>query len=211
MRKAHNLVEVSLIVVLVAAIAIVVFALFNNQKLGLKNAFSSVNLEKIDATKAKEKVTFEMTETAGANALKVLGMSFQDFTGRIQNVSYEDLKAASDNSGKDIFDLANVLIKNLHLNYKPVSANKVNSKTLTALVGAMNASASLPASNSSKADSELYIAKFKKLITSVKPLPVISPVSVKPVVPAKGGEETKNAKSPVPAAVPVEPAKPAKK
>lgn len=191
MRKAHNLVEVSLIVVLIAAIAIVVFALFNNQKLGLAGAFggafNSVNLEKMDAAKAKERVTFEMTETAGMNALKVLGMSFQDFTGRIQNVTYAELKASTDKSGKDLFDLANKLIKNLHLNHKEVSANRVNSKTLTSLIGVLNASSSLPASNSSKADSVEYIAKFKKLITSVKPLPVITPVSFKAAPAAKPG------------------------
>lgn len=204
MRKAHNLVEVSLIVVLIIAIAIVVFALINSQKLGLTNMFNAVNLEKIDATKAKEKVPFEMTETAGTNALKVLNMSFQDFTGRVQNVSFQDLKGATDKSGKDLFDLANVLIKKLHLNYGPVSASKVNPKTLTALIGVLNASASLPASNSSKADSELYIVKFKKLITSVKPLPVITPVSVKAAVPEKGAKDAKDAK-------PAEAVAPAKK
>lgn len=169
MKKAHNMVEISLLICFVLAVAIASWNVYNNQKMKLADLskpalrVQAVNLKTMDESKAEEKIPYTSVETAGTNALTVLGMSSEEFTTKVSDISYETLKESSQNQETDIFNLANSLITMLKLNYNQVSAENITPETLATFVGVLNAAVDVT-SGDAKPTADTFVTQFKSLL-----------------------------------------------
>lgn len=211
MRKALSVMEISILVVVIVAV-IAGIAIFLNStsrtsmdvKYNLK--LGTINLKTMSDAKAKEKVVYELSQTAGIAALKELNMKFEDFQKVTGNMTYENLKQASEGSKtkKDLFTLTNDMIDKLHLDYHKVSPEVVDPRTLTTFIGILNISSTIPKANALSADAHQYIATFKELAQKVDTsadkshvVPPVPPIKVVAPAPAKAP-----AKAPAPVKAP---------
>lgn len=171
MRKAQNIVEISLLACLVVVIAIASMSMYNNQKLRLAKDSSvklkSVNISTMTTEQSAETVPYNKSvavETAGTNAL---GMSSQALEAAISKITYQDLAKAMDGGDNtDIAKLGNSLIESLKLNCSEISKDGVTSNTLTDLISILNAAASSPNSSNPDSTEYKYIQRFKDLLTA---------------------------------------------
>ena len=175
MKKAHNILEVSLLLCFIVAVSFVALSMYNNQKLKLADlSKSTIKSQSVDlkssslkASKLNDTVPYNKTETAGTNALTYLGKSASEFEAALSTVTYSDLSAAAgENSNENIFTLANSLIAQLNLKYPNVSENDINVDTLSTLVGVFDAAVSaLDSSNEGvKTTADSYIKNFETLL-----------------------------------------------
>lgn len=168
MKKAHSIIEVSLLICFVAVIAITSLAIYNNQNTRLANMtksnVKSVSLAKMDNAKPSDKVPYSAAETAGNNALTALKMTSDQFKSGISNVTYEDLQKASASGSSNIFDLTNALISELKLGYAPVSAENVTEETLSTMIGVLNAAAAVPDTSNAKTTADNFVDEFESLL-----------------------------------------------
>ena len=170
MKKAQNLVEVSVLISLVAVVAITSLAIYNNQRMKLANLtnpnLKNVNVVKMSETSATAKIKVPSTaaETAGTSALTVMGMNSDKFKSEVSDITYEDLKEAAAAGGSDIFDLTNDLIAKLNLNYDKVSAENITPETVDTMIGVLNAASIVSSSDANKATADSFIKQFEELI-----------------------------------------------
>lgn len=215
MRKALSVMETSILVVVIVAV-IAGIAIFLNStsrtsmdvKYNLK--LGTINLKTMSDAKAKEKVVYELSQTAGIAALKELNMKFGDFQKVVENMTYANLKKASEEGSKakkDIFSLTNNMIDKLHLDYHKVSPETVDRRTLTTFIGILNISSTIPKTNTLSVDANEYIAAFKalanKVDTSADKTPVVPPTPVKAIKATAPAPIKAPAKAPVPVKAPV--------
>lgn len=206
MRKALNAMEISILVVVLVAIIAGIAIFFGSTsrnamdvKYNLK--IGTINLKTMSEAKAKEKVVYELSQTAGTAALKELNMKFNDFQSVTQNITYGDLKkaAAESKSKKDLFTLTNEMIDKLHLDYHKVNPERVDKRTLTTFIGLLNISSTIPKANTYSRDAQEYIAAFKQVAQQVKIAP--TPQAVIPA-PTPAPAKAPAAKAPAPAKAP---------
>ena len=175
MRKAQNIVEISLLACLVVVIAIASMSMYNNQKLRLAKD-SSVELHSVDLTKMKEDAATAgqtlpyhkavAVETAGTNALE--GMSSSAIETAISKLTYEDLAKAMDGGDNtDIAKLGNSLIDSLKLSdCDLISKEGVTPSTLTDLIKILNAAAKSPNIKNTDSTEYKFVQRFKALLNS---------------------------------------------
>lgn len=176
MKKAHTMVEMALLLCFVVIVSITLMTIFNNQKLKLNNmSKSTLNTQSVNvkdtnlsAAKLNDKVNYDKIETAGTSALTKLGVSSETFNNAVSNVTYAQLRDAAAGDDKDVYDLANLLITQLNLKYDKVSAENVNTETLTTFIGVLNAAAGAALSptvdDQTKSLANNYIGKVKSLL-----------------------------------------------
>lgn len=169
MKKAQNFIEITLIVCFIAAIAAISLTLYNNQKFTslhqLNPSGQGFDLNIMSTQKAGETLPYNAPQdTVDAKTLSVLGATPDSFSTDISRITYANLKDAvvsSNNTG--LFDLANVLIKKLKLNYPQFIAINVTPDTLPNLVRVLNAAVEVPDTSPNKPAANAYITKFKLL------------------------------------------------
>lgn len=149
MRKANNLIEISLLCVVIIVIAVPVTIAFNHQK-EIIAAFSksssdkqTVNLHTATAQKLSEKVPYAKVETAGTSALSYFNnMPLNEFDTTLSNVNYSDLLAKDDKgTGNSIINYAQALTNNDAAGlseYKDISETNITTTTLSQLVAILN-------------------------------------------------------------------------
>lgn len=148
MKKAGNMVEISIILGVVAVVTVGTLLIYRNQDLRLMVLsainFRPVNLQTMSQDdKVKLNVPYNRVETAGGNALTNIGWTSADFESAITHVSYGNLDDAfKEKDGvKGIDTYANNLINDKLLNlmdYTPLTATNITSKTLSDLIGILN-------------------------------------------------------------------------
>lgn len=148
MRKAQNLIEISLLCVVIIVIAVPVTIAFNHQKEILaalsksSSAKQTVNLKTASAEKLSENVPYAKVETAGTSALSYFNnMTPKEFDTALSNVEYSDLEG-KDSKGNNIINYANELTKNESLGlsqYKDISETNITTTTISELVAILNA------------------------------------------------------------------------
>jgi len=169
MKKAQNLVEISLLIGIVALVAITSITIYNRQNTKLADMtkssnFKSVSLTKMTNAKPTDKVPYSATETAGTSALTMLGLTSEQFKSGASSVTYEDLQKVSGSSDTDIFALTNQLISDLKLGYDTVSPDNITTETLSTMIGVLDAAAGPSVPSTAKAAADAYIAAFKALL-----------------------------------------------
>lgn len=176
MKKAHNILEIALLLFFVVAVSFTAFSIYNNQKMQLADlSKSTIKSQSVDlksanlnASKLNDTVPYNKTETAGTNALTYLGKSASELEAALSEVTYADLVAASENNEENIFTLANSLISQLNLKYANVSENDINVNTLSTLVGVFDAAISAVDSSNTEASvktiADNYIDSFESLL-----------------------------------------------
>lgn len=173
MKKANNILEISLILCFVVTISIVTFTIYNNHNLKLSKlsniqfSSQSINVATASTPTLNKNVPYNRVETAGTNALTYMGVSSSKFDSAVSQITYGQLKAASADSTNNIFTLANSLITKLNLGYTPVSSEGVNSSTLSTMIGILNAAVSAIGSSSTddsvKSLAKTYVTQFESL------------------------------------------------
>ena len=178
MRKAGNILEVGLLLAFVVIIAVGAMTIYNNRKTSVaglsKSHLSSelaVNLNTMSETKAEETIPYNGAETVSQSSLncfkvgtkvKAISVTTEQFDSAASSITYSELKnALTPGSNMDLFTLANELNTSLNLGYDSVSAENINSDTLSTLIGIFNSADGISSSNT---EAKLYSSQVKALI-----------------------------------------------
>lgn len=176
MKKANNILEISLLLCFIVVVSVVAFKMYNNQKINLANMSKpTINNQSVGVSSSTQvsqsngTATYGQIETAGTNALAYIGMSASEFNSAVMTITSSKLSdSVAQNADKNIFTLANSLISQLNLQYAKVSAKEIDSNTISTLVGVLNNAVSTATSNDAsvaeKATANDYINQFKSLI-----------------------------------------------
>lgn len=170
MKRALNLIEITLIICFIAAISAISFTLYNQHGFKatqrLNPSGQGFDLNAMSPQKASETISYNVPpDTVDSKTLSVLASTSDTFTIGLSRITYADLKNAvvsSNNNG--LFDLANTLIKRMKLNYPQFTIINVTPDTLANLVRVLNAAVEVPDSSPNKQVAQAYITKFKMLI-----------------------------------------------
>lgn len=173
-KKAQNMIEISLVVLFAAIVAIFLVAGYNNQK----NKVAALSKPTINSAAINLKtgvynpgdiVPYSPAETAGSNALKLLdpNMTLDKYNALMSNIKYGDLKTALDvpNTEMDLTGLGNKLISDLKLPLANLSAENVGLNTLSSLTAILNAIADNNLGQDATA--QAYMQSLKALLDQV--------------------------------------------
>lgn len=181
MRKAGNMMEISILLGVVTVVTIGTLVVYNNQnlRLALLSAinFRPVNMETMNQDTARLNVPYNRVEVGGGNALTSIGWTSADFESAITHVSYGNLDDAfKPKDGLEGIDTyANNLIGNKDLglsSYTTLSATNITAKTLSDLVGILNVITSPSIEGFKQAHPEAagdvdgFLKRFKDILTT---------------------------------------------
>lgn len=173
MKKGHGISEIALMLCFIAVISFAAISIYNHQKgtlVYMSKPTVSVNLSTMDTNRAQEKIIspYDKIETAGTNALTLLGMDdADDYKTAMEGVTYAKLQSLANGTNNDIFTLANELKEVLNLtSIDRVSPGNVTPETLSILTKILNAAADLPDDSPYKNMANSYITQVKSLLSS---------------------------------------------
>lgn len=144
MRKAQNIVEISLLAGAIAVIAIAAFMVYNNQKMRLADMSrfgiisQSVDLMTLTPERGDDVIPYGGDIVVDDALLRLLAgersiLDKEYFKSSVANITYQDLK-----NNQDFLAQINNLIRTLGLDYDSIDVNNINSNTLPTIVGALN-------------------------------------------------------------------------
>lgn len=169
MKKGHGVLEIALMLCFIAAISFAAISVYSHQKnilVFMSKPTVPVNLKTMDKTKAQENIIspYNKVETAGTNALTLLGMTSNRYQTAMEGITYAKLQSLATGNDNDIFTLANVLQRRLGLNLQNVSSEKVTPDTLSTLTKILDAAVALPDDSPYKDIANSFITQFKALL-----------------------------------------------